>query len=257
MLLKKIVDAHGGKLPDDVVVTFSNTGKERAQTLSFVNECAMRWNVAIRWVEYRPVAPFFAEVSHLSADRRGRVFEQMVDKEGYMPNPSARLCTKNLKIKANGRMVKGLGLRKWTAVIGLRADEPVRIARTKAAVALSLADKKHALGFGCVGIAMPLAEAGCSKPEVLAFWKRQPFDLKLRDGDGNCDNCFLLGIDQRIDRIRRDPESANWWMDLEERRGVPFRSSTPSYRQLKRYALDQQHMAFGIDDGLSDCMCSD
>lgn len=248
MLLKRILDAHGGALPDDIIVSFSNTGKEKPQTLAFVNECATRWNVRIRWIEYRPVAPFFAEVSFLTADRKGRVFEQMVDKEGYMPNPAARLCTKNLKIKPNGRFMKALGLRDWVAVVGFRADEGGRVAANR---------DKTSLGYGCDSMAFPLAEAGLREEDVTAFWTAQPFDLQLRKGDGNCDHCFLLKTDQRIDRIRRDPDGPVWWRDLEERKGVPFRSTAPSYRQLMQYALDQQHMPFGVEDGLSDCMCGD
>lgn len=256
-MLRRILDAHGGALPSNLLVTFANTGKERPQTLAFVNECSVRWGVKINWVEYRPSAPFFAEVSYLTADRKGKPFEEMVDKEGYMPNPSARLCTKNLKINTQGRFTKAAGLRKWTAVIGIRADEPLRVAKTREAVEKSRTSKKHRLGYGCVDIAMPLNDASISKLDVLAFWKAQPFDLQLRDGDSNCDHCFLPGIDQRIERIRRDPAGADWWIALEEKRDMPFRSSTPSYRRLKQYALDQQHMDFGIDDSLGECFCHD
>jgi 3'-phosphoadenosine 5'-phosphosulfate sulfotransferase (PAPS reductase)/FAD synthetase len=44
MMLKLILDAHGGTLPLWVKVVFCNTGKERPETLDFVNECAKRWN---------------------------------------------------------------------------------------------------------------------------------------------------------------------------------------------------------------------
>lgn len=37
-----ILQAHGGTLPDDVVVAFANTGKEREETLRFVHECGSR-----------------------------------------------------------------------------------------------------------------------------------------------------------------------------------------------------------------------
>ena len=52
-MLKHVVDAYSGKLPDDVVVVvFANTGREMPATLDFVDECAKRWDVPITWVEY-------------------------------------------------------------------------------------------------------------------------------------------------------------------------------------------------------------
>jgi 3'-phosphoadenosine 5'-phosphosulfate sulfotransferase (PAPS reductase)/FAD synthetase len=53
-MLHEILKAHDGQLPPDVVVAFANTGKEREETLRFVHECGVRWNVKIRWVEWRP-----------------------------------------------------------------------------------------------------------------------------------------------------------------------------------------------------------
>ena len=50
-MLFKILEAHGGTLPDDVHVCFANTGKEREETLRFVHECATRWGVRVRWLE--------------------------------------------------------------------------------------------------------------------------------------------------------------------------------------------------------------
>ena len=38
-MLWNIINAYGGKLPDDVFVCFANTGREIEHTLEFVNEC--------------------------------------------------------------------------------------------------------------------------------------------------------------------------------------------------------------------------
>ncbi len=38
-MLWRILRAHGGALPDDVVVCFANTGREMSATLDFVREC--------------------------------------------------------------------------------------------------------------------------------------------------------------------------------------------------------------------------
>jgi hypothetical protein len=74
-MLKMILDAHGGTLPDDVHVCFANTGKEREETLRFVHECASRWNVRVRWLEFATdlrsvgAAGRFEEVGYNSASR--------------------------------------------------------------------------------------------------------------------------------------------------------------------------------------------
>ena len=50
-MLKKIVDAYGGRLPSDIAVVYANTGMERPETLDFVDTCAAAWLVAVHWVE--------------------------------------------------------------------------------------------------------------------------------------------------------------------------------------------------------------
>ena len=56
-MLKHIVDAYGGRLPDDIAVVYANTGLERPETLDFIDTCAAAWGVPIVWVEYDWDAP--------------------------------------------------------------------------------------------------------------------------------------------------------------------------------------------------------
>ena len=50
-MLHRILEAHDGKLPEDVFVVFANTGKEAEQTLEFVDKCSREWNVKVQPVE--------------------------------------------------------------------------------------------------------------------------------------------------------------------------------------------------------------
>ena len=56
-MLKHVVDAYGGRLPDDIAVVFANTGMEHPATLDFVDRCAHAWDIHIHWVEYDWDAP--------------------------------------------------------------------------------------------------------------------------------------------------------------------------------------------------------
>lgn len=56
-MLRRILDAFGGKLPAGGKVVFCNTGKERPETLDFVERCSVEWDVPVTWLEYRYESP--------------------------------------------------------------------------------------------------------------------------------------------------------------------------------------------------------
>ncbi|GFM60379.1 hypothetical protein PSCICG_15390 [Pseudomonas cichorii] len=51
-MLRKILDAHCGQLPNNVHAFFQNTGKEREETLIFIDDMDKNWNVNIVWMEW-------------------------------------------------------------------------------------------------------------------------------------------------------------------------------------------------------------
>lgn len=201
-MLWSILQAHGGKLPDDVRVLFANTGKEREETLRFVHECETRWGVRVNWIERREEAPFFEVVGFNSASRQGEPFQARIDKKRRLPNWKERWCTADLKVQPMTDFAGSLGLTPgvYTEVIGLRYDEGMRILK-----GMQNAEKRGRL------CAYPLSRARVTKADVMAFWAEQEFDLGLEPWEGNCDLCFLKGrgIKKRI--IRDDPTRAAWW----------------------------------------------
>jgi 3'-phosphoadenosine 5'-phosphosulfate sulfotransferase (PAPS reductase)/FAD synthetase len=204
-MLHHILEANG-PLPERVVVSFQNTGREMPQTLDFVQEVGERWNVPIVWLEYRPDAPRFAVVSHNSASRNGEPFEALIRKRKFLPNRVARFCTAEMKVHASTRYARSLGWGRWTKAVGIRADEPGRVRGD--------APKER------FTVWRPLVAAGVSRRDVAAFWQRQPFDLRLagRDGKtllGNCDGCFLKS-EANLAALARDyPERHAWWERME------------------------------------------
>lgn len=214
-MLHRVLESNNG-LPDCAVVGFCNTGKEDPLTLRFVRDCSERWAVPITWIEYRRPAPYFALVDFASAAREGEPFAALNEAKMYLPNPMMRFCTIELKIRPmfrwlrdTGKLGDGLDM-----MIGIRADEPRRVAKMRGG--------KHSES-ALIANAVPLADAGVTVAEVDAFWRAQPFNLGLpsnaagRTTAGNCDLCFLKPAAQVQSLIAEKPGRAVWWIEQERR----------------------------------------
>lgn len=259
-MLYQILCANNG-VPRDCFVVFQNTGKEREETLAFVEECARRWGIAVTWLEWTGFVAGKAQryctyriVSFESAARDGEPFAALTRAVKMLPNPVARLCTINLKIRVGAAFMRAHGYEEWDNAMGIRADEPRRVAR--------MMDPAHDDSYGVP--LLPLARANVSKPDVLAFWRAQPFDLHLDpQGDlGNCDCCFLKARHKIVRALIKEPSRADWWIEQERaEHGATFRNDRPPYRDLKREALfyaRQLPLDFEeADEPLVDCFCGD
>ena len=134
-MLYKILESYDGVLPDDVHVTFANTGKEMPQTLDFINDCAVNWSVNVRWLELdihdeRPIYRT-KEVTYQNASRNGEPFEALIKRKKMLPNVMMRVCTQELKMNVMKRYMIGEGHKEWANVVGLRYDEPSRVAKQR------------------------------------------------------------------------------------------------------------------------------
>jgi len=125
----------------------------------------------------------------------GHPFFDLCKKYG-IPSNSAPHCTRELKTKTIRKYLRSLGMTEWEEAWGIRADEPQR-----------------ATPRG--NVAYPMVEIGITEPMVRRFWAAQPFDLGLKDYEGNCDLCFLKARWKREAMARREPEAAQWWADWE------------------------------------------
>jgi 3'-phosphoadenosine 5'-phosphosulfate sulfotransferase (PAPS reductase)/FAD synthetase len=247
-MLWKIVQTWGGELPADVVTIFTNTGKEAEQTLEFVRDCGERWGVDIVWLEYQDadaVPDRWKVVTFNSASRKGEPFSALIGRKKAVPNPVQRWCTQELKIRPMDKYAERLGWDDYDVVLGLRADEPMRVAKMRGTNRL-----------------MPLAQAGTAKADVQAFWRAQNFDLGLPSINGvtpagNCDLCFLKGMATTQGLIRANPELADWWIAQEARVGATFHKDRPSYAALKDAVERQHEFDFGDDSQLIDCFCGE
>ena len=254
-MLANVLDAHGGGLPDHIKVVFCNTGLEHPKTLDFVQKCSEEWKIDITWLEYvgRKIDPRYKVTNHKDASRNGEPFGILIDERQYLPNPVARFCTVELKIKLLDRYMKdvyGKLFHKHNQLIGLRYDEPRRVANIK-----KNTRRNSAL--------TPMFDARHTLPDVMSFWNKQSFDLGIPQHQGNCQGCFLKSR-YRLDLVAKEtPEALDWWIEQEKKmigsavaRQHTFRKDRPSYENVMKQSRMQLPMFPDFDDTVS-CNCTD
>ena len=259
MLLYRVLDAYGSRLPGNVRAVFANTGKEHAKTLAFLREMERRWHVPITWVEYVYRAEArggigdpkntFRIVDHDTASRRGEPFAALIRSRRMLPNAHRRLCTAELKVETAARFAR-TRLRWWRprphSILGIRHDEPKRWTK--------------ALWEQCRTV-YPLVDARVAKSDVERFWRSQPFDLGIGHDLGNCDLCFLKGKWKLIRLITQYPERADWWIEQERyRRSVARTVRKPELtRFLMRYTYEDLRAApmMPFDELIEDAEAND
>jgi hypothetical protein len=158
----------------DLTFVFANTGFEHEETLLFVKQLEINFNIPIVWVEAKvqhgkKKSSTYKIVDFDSASRNGEPFEEMVKKYG-LPNSSYPHCTRELKICPLKSYMKERGIKVRT--LGIRADEPQRYK-----------PDSHKI--------YPMIEwMYVTKEDVLAFWEKQTFNLNIPEHLGNCLTCF-------------------------------------------------------------------
>ena len=246
-LLSRVLQAHGGVIPDMCHVCFANTGKEHEATLQFVHEVEKRWCPVV-WLEFLPNTPKFVVVNYETASRAGEPFAALIRKKKYLPNPVTRFCTSDLKVKPMKWYLESIGIKQYATMLGLRADEPRRVSRITADLTREMI--------------CPMSSDGATKETVLSYWQESPFDLKLPENDaafGNCDLCFLKGIAPLERVVGSDPSRAQWWSDMETEIGGTFRSDRPTYHGLRIRVESQGKLFVDTQDneGTLPCDCTD
>ena len=122
--------------------------------------------------------------------------------------------------------LKGEDAVEYVAIIGIRGDEPMRVARIK---------ERGQAGMSAESIYMPLADAGIGKQEVQKFWTKQDYNLLLPDGVNlsNCVYCFMKGanalseisrrmeeidgkLPRRLQSVKGSPSDIAWWIKMEK-----------------------------------------
>jgi len=204
----------------DLQVVFANTGKERPETLDFVQACSERFGVPVTWVEavvtqQKGIATTYKVVDYATASRNGEPFEAAIAKYG-IPNNSFPHCSRELKTQPIGAWIRDtFAGRPFQMALGIRADEA------------------HREGEWWY----PLIEWGVTKQQVRQFWREQPFDLGLKDYEGNCDLCWKKGHDKNLTLLEERPELGVWWAEMERKYGHVAPSDADRRKTSKMAAL--------------------
>ena len=149
----------------------------------------------------------WAIVDYESAARRGEPFRDLILSGNCAIGgfTTKRICTASLKLAPTDKFLQDKGIDESIRVVGFRYDEPERVAKAK--------DRGD-------DFRSPLHEWKIGREEVVAFWRKMPFDLCLpavngQTAHGNCTLCFLKGR-KKIARLMNEcPQRADRWIEME------------------------------------------
>jgi hypothetical protein len=189
------------------IFVFMNTGKEREETLIFADKCDKEFGLNLVYLEAlvnneKGKGTTYSIVDFSTASRDGKPFEAML-KKYPLPNNMASNCTRELKQRPIDAYLrdnyKDFDIIK---VVGIRADEAHR----------------KSVNAEIEKVIYPL----CDKVKIDSrfirnWWEKQSFDLGLKDYEGNCDLCFKKSLKKRLTIIKENPESAKWWLEMEQK----------------------------------------
>jgi hypothetical protein len=208
----------------EIVVVFANTGLEASETLRFVHECAIYWNIEVIWVEAKCLndngIPFSEKgwsvshqvVNYFTAARAQEKtdgtwtwtpFEEMISILG-IPSSNTPFCSDQLKRKAIESYLESIGWDDYYKAIGIRVDEVDRI------------NEK----FRELKIKYPLIkENPTTKQQVVMWWRKQPFDLMVHEDEGNCIGCWKKDMDRLCRIAKRNEKAFRWWQYMTDKYG--------------------------------------
>lgn len=213
----------------EMIVVFANTGREREETLEFVNKCDIEFGFNTIWVEAYVHNTLKKGTTHkvtnfIDAERNGEPFEDVIFKYG-IPNQNAPHCTRELKQNPIKSYAKSIGWKDYETALGIRSDEPKRLDWDKKI--------KHKILY--------FAELfTVRKSDVNLFWSKQNFDLQLSSYEGNCDLCWKKSLRKLMTILKDNPHLADWWREMENKyeNFTPqsrISKATPPYRFYRDY----------------------
>lgn len=188
----------------DMKVVFANTGLENEKTLDFIKKNSDHFGFECIWVE-AVVNPQSGKgttakvVTFETASRNGEPFD-LVNRKYTLPNQGSPHCTRELKANAIKSYLRSVGWSKYYTAIGIRVDEIDRVSA-----------RKNELRFVYPLVSM----IPFTKADVNDYWKTQPFNLELKEHQGNCNCCWKKSLRKLLTIAKEDPKQFDWWKSQE------------------------------------------
>lgn len=206
-MAKRLHDEYAGAY--DMRFGFANTGLERPETLVFVDRMAREWNLPIVWLEAvvhhdERLGCTHRIVDFATASRQGEPFEEVIKKYG-IPNKAYPHCTRELKLNPIRSYLASIGWQDCLRAVGIRLDEPKRVRKD------AIAER----------IIYPLVTMFPSdKPAIRDWWDFQPFQLGLKDYEGNCQACWKKSTTKLVRIGKENPRAFEFPNRMEETYGL-------------------------------------
>lgn len=223
----------------ECVVLFANTGQEHEKTLEFIRQCDEKLGFGTVWVEAEVqegrVGTKHRIVTFETASRKGQPYEEVIKKYG-IPNQAYPHCTRELKLQPMLSYIKSLGWKNNTydTAIGIRVDETRRVRKDAAKVS----------------IVYPLVDwFPTTKPEIIAWWAAQPFDLEIQEHQGNCTWCWKKSYSKLLRLIKEEPHIFEFPERMEANYGLCGSNRDGTHRVFFRQNTSTQKL-FELADRL-------
>ena len=212
----------------EVEFVFMDTGAEHPNTYAFIKDMVKNWGIDITCLRV-VINPTLGKANYykkITVDEIGndlQPWKDMIKKYGN-PYVGGEFCTRAMKgmARTNGNTEgpfykycdEKYGKGNFTAILGIRADEPNRLT------------KKPNIGY--------LADiCDYEKHDVLDWWERQDFDLDLEEWLGNCVFCIKKSVPKLLLAIKDEPELAEEFAKMIESNEV--RKVTEEHGKLIMY----------------------
>lgn len=235
---------------------FCNTGQEREETISFLQNIERVWGIPLVKIEgvysnkmgvgvnYKIVE--WHDLDMKSKPFKGAIMHMNKGEFTGMPNQNAPFCSSRLKTLPADKYAKDLFGNDFIKAVGFRAEDmPLRI--TWAEIKH---DKKRIF---------PLItdfEYPITKRDLNDYWKKQPFKLGIDSIYGNCELCWKKSDNVIIANIRKGTRSIEFYLEQEKIYGNTSFRGHRSIQYFVDEAKKPQTLTIDFENEIPQCVCN-